>query len=60
MKVIQRCRAERVVVIDVEADDMESAVESVVSGAKDVPAFEDPRWNTYWDLVDEETIPHTV
>jgi len=52
--VVQGYKAERHVTVEVEADDMESAIENVASGAFDLPDFDDPKWTTYWDLQIEE------
>jgi len=54
VKIVQRFKAMRAIEIDVEADDPEEAVESVESGAIDTPDFDDPRWKTAWELMNEE------
>jgi len=46
-------RAERQITIEVEADDKASAIELLDSGSLDTPSFDDPRWNTGWDLQSE-------
>lgn len=53
VRVTQGYRAERSIVIDVDADDSESALESIASGAVEVPDFDDPGWSTGWDLQNE-------
>jgi hypothetical protein len=57
VKIIQVCRVERHITIDVDAPDIESAVESVSSGEIDAPDFDDPRCESYWDLQNEEVTP---
>jgi hypothetical protein len=49
----QRFLAERTIEVEVEADDRESALEEVNSGAIDTPDFDDPRWKTSWKLQEE-------
>ena len=57
LKITQVYRVEREIVVDVEADDLESAIESVASGAVDTPDFKDPRWKDGWDLRNEDVAP---
>lgn len=54
IKVTQVYRTQRTITIEVEADDRESALENVRSGAIDLPAFDDPQWAEGWDLQNEE------
>lgn len=54
LRVTQVFKATRDIVIFVEADDLESALELVRSGAHDVPPFDHPDWATGWDLKNEE------
>jgi hypothetical protein len=53
VRVTQVFRAERQITIEVEADDKASAIELLDSGSLDTPSFDDPRWNTGWDLQSE-------
>jgi hypothetical protein len=57
VKIVQVFKATREVVVDVEAEDMERAVEALESGDLDGPSFDDPRWKTGWDLQNEEITP---
>jgi hypothetical protein len=50
VKVTQRYTVDRVVVMDIEANDQASAVERVESGDVDLPKFEDPVWTAGWGL----------
>jgi hypothetical protein len=55
VKVIQRYRATRTIVIDVpDQPDNESALEAVSSGSEDLPEWSDERWKEAWELVDED------
>ena len=56
VKVTQRYTVDRVVVMDIEADDQASAVERVESGDVDLPKFEDHHWVSGWDLKNEEVV----
>lgn len=57
VEITQNYRATRRIVVQVEADDIESAVENVASGAIDPPTFDHPDWRTGWDLQDESVGP---
>jgi hypothetical protein len=50
-------RYTRKAVVEVEADSVHDAVESVDSGEVDAPSFDDPRWSTTYDLRNEEVVP---
>ncbi|VVT35224.1 hypothetical protein [Hoeflea sp. EC-HK425] len=50
LTIIQTFRAERRITVDVDAADHETAIEEFQSGSADVPAFDDPRWKTEWNL----------
>lgn len=52
VKVVQVLKATREIVVAVEADDLESAVEQQEEDA--ALDFDDPRWKTTWDLQHEE------
>lgn len=54
VRVTQVFRVEREILIEVDAEDELSAVEQVQSGETDIPAFDDPRWRTGWELQNEE------
>lgn len=57
IRIIQVFRTTRSIEIEVEADDEHDAREGVSSGAIDTPDFDDPRWQTGWDLQNEEVEP---
>jgi hypothetical protein len=57
IRIIQVFRTTRSIEIEVEADDEYGAREGVSSGAIDTPDFDDPRWQTDWDLQNEEVGP---
>lgn len=48
-------RVERSIVMEVDAETPEAALESVDSGEVDVPSFDNPSWKSGWDLQNEET-----
>lgn len=50
LTIIQTFRAERRITVEVDAADHETAIEEFQSGSADVPAFDDPRWKTEWNL----------
>ncbi|WP_312419954.1 hypothetical protein [Shinella sp.] len=54
LTIIQTFRAERRITVEVDAADHESAIEEFQSGSADVPAFDDPRWKTEWNLQGED------
>jgi len=54
IKIVQVYKCTREIELDVEADDLESATERAESGDEETPDFEDPRWNSFWDLENEE------
>lgn len=57
IRIIQVFRTTRSIEIEVEADDEHEAREGISSGAIDTPEFDDPRWQTGWDLQNEEVEP---
>ncbi|WP_256754791.1 hypothetical protein [Mesorhizobium sp. Mes31] len=57
IRIIQVFRTTRSIEIEVEADDEHDAREGMSSGAIDTPDFDDPRWQTGWDLQNEEVGP---
>ncbi len=57
IRIIQVFRTTRSIEIEVEADDEYDACEGVSSGATDAPDFDDPHWQTGWDLRNEEVEP---
>lgn len=52
--IIQIFRAERLVNVEVDAADHESAIEGFQNGGVEVPDFDDPRWTTEWNLQSED------
>jgi hypothetical protein len=50
--IYQGYRVERSICIEVEAEDLESAIEE--QAATEAPSFDDPRWLTGWDLQTED------
>lgn len=54
IRIIQVFKAIRTIEVEVEADDEHDAQEGISSGAIDTPEFDDPRWETVWDLQNEE------
>ena len=57
IQIVQIFHVERIIAIDVDAADEASAVERVASGETDAPAFEDSRWESYWNLQSESVEP---
>ncbi|GAA4134646.1 hypothetical protein ACFFTN_13120 [Aminobacter aganoensis] len=57
IRIVQVFKATRIIEIEVEAEDQDEAIEVVSSGAIDTPHFDDPHWNTGWDLQNEEVEP---
>lgn len=55
--VTQVFRVERTATIEVEADDMESAVESVASGEVDLPEHDADVWEEFFELQNEYQEP---
>lgn len=56
VEVTQVYKVTRTIKVEVEAEDWESAVERLRSGDEDVPSFEDTRWTTGWNLMNEEYV----
>jgi hypothetical protein len=54
VKITQVFKTTRTIVVEVEADDLASAIEEIDSGALTGPSFDDPDWQTGWDLQNEE------
>lgn len=52
--IIQIFRTERLINVEVDAADHETAIEEFQSGSAEVPAFDDPRWKTEWNLQSED------
>ncbi|WP_430442295.1 hypothetical protein [Shinella sp.] len=52
--ITQAFRAERRIIVEIDAADHESAIEGFQSGVAEIPGFDDPRWKTEWDLQSEE------
>lgn len=57
IRIIQVFKTTRSIEIDVKAEDEDQALEEVSSGAVDTPEFDDSRWQTGWDLQNEELEP---
>lgn len=57
IRIMQVFKTTRTIEIEVEAEDEHQAVEEVSSGAIDTPDFDDPRWQTGWDLQNEAVDP---
>lgn len=57
VRVTQVFRVERTTVIAVEADDMDSAVENISSGAVDLPEFGSDAWEESHELQNEHCEP---
>lgn len=55
--VTQVFRVERTIKIQVEADDIESAVEAVTSGAMEIPEYDNETWEESFELMNEESRP---
>jgi hypothetical protein len=51
--IIQIFRAERLINVEVDAADHESAIEGFQNGSAEVPDFDDPKWTTEWNLQSE-------
>lgn len=56
IRIVQVYRVERAIEIDVEADDLDWAIERMASGDEDMPHHDDPRWLSGWDLQNEDVI----
>lgn len=54
LTIIQTFRAEHRITVEVDAADHEAAIEEYHSGSAGVPAFDDPRWKTEWNLQGED------
>lgn len=54
VRIIQNYHVHRRIVVPVEADDLESAIEQ--QSSDEAPDFDDPRWLTGWDLDDENVV----
>jgi hypothetical protein len=52
IKVTQRCKVWRDIVMPVEADSFDAAVQILEDDG--VAAFDDPRWETEWHLTDQD------
>lgn len=52
--IYQGFRAGRKIVAQIEAEDIEDAIEQVNSGSVEIPDFNDQGWKTTWDLQTEE------
>lgn len=50
-------KATRRIEIDVEAGDVDGAVEILDSEEREIPAFNDPTWRTEWELENEDIRP---
>jgi len=57
IRIIQVFKATRSIEIEVEADGEDDAMEGVSSGAIGTPDFDDPCWQTGWELQNEELEP---
>jgi hypothetical protein len=55
IQITQEFHVTRKVVLEVDAPNVESALELVESGAIDTPQFDDPRWVSGWDLEIEKS-----
>ncbi|WP_251974888.1 hypothetical protein [Sinorhizobium meliloti] len=52
--IIQTFRAERRITVEVDAADHVSAIEGFQNGVTEIPAIDDPRWKTVWNLQSED------
>lgn len=57
VKITQTCRVERLVVLDVNAPDIETARTMLENDELPLPMFDDPVWTSYWDLLEETIEP---
>ncbi len=55
--VTQVYKATRTITMMVEAEDLESSVQAVESGAEEVPTFNHPEWRVAWDMQNEKVDP---
>jgi hypothetical protein len=58
--VTQVYKTTRKIVMKVEAENIENAIELVASGGIDLPEFNHPDWLTGWQLENEEVTDETV
>lgn len=54
LKITQVVRVTREIIIEHEAEDLEDAIEAFATGEEEAPAYSDPRWVEYMDLLDEK------
>ena len=52
--IIQTFRAERRITVEVDAVDHDSAIEGFQNGVIEIPAIDDSRWKTSWNLQSED------
>ncbi len=57
VKIVQVFKATREIVVLLEADTLENALDLVASGSVDAQPFDHPDWSTSWDLQNEEVDP---
>ncbi len=55
IKIIQVFRVEREIIVDVEAESEDDAVE--LQQEEDAPSVDDPGWKSPWTLENEEVYP---
>lgn len=53
VEITQVFTVERTITIEVEASSAQFATEKVLSGSIDTPSFDDPKWQSTWNLTDE-------
>jgi hypothetical protein len=59
VKVTQVCRVTRETVIEVDAEDTDSAMALIQDGEIDLPNHDDAVWQAHWDLLEETAEPES-
>jgi len=54
VRITQVYKTFRTTVVEVEADDIDRAIEMLEDGPLTGPSFDDPRWTETWELTNEE------
>lgn len=57
VKITQICRVERLIVLDVDVPNIETARTMQEEDELPLPHFDAPEWTSYWDLIEETIEP---
>lgn len=55
--ITQVCRATREITVEMDVPDIDTARKLIEEEELGIPDFDDPRWDTYWDLTSETVEP---